>query len=212
MAQGLLKEHLVPERPSNYRSVGLLPIPIPLQPLSCCLRGMEVWLPNGTSPKICVVTDGPCSVSGSAGCQGAGVSNKRSLMARSHHPLLSHTLWGVDGWDELSGHSWPGVGYMAWNSTERSLPYGRRLSFFLPAWKRVTLDQFVLEVIGQGYSLPFVRQPSLSLSPFGDSVTHPAVQTTSAVGRGFGPRGPWRLLICHGTRGRGELLPLLPGY
>ena len=124
-------------------------------------------------------------------------------MARSHHPLLSHTFWGVDGWDDLSGHSWPGVGYMAWNSTERSIPYGCKLSFFLPAWKRVTLDQFVLEVIGQGYSLPFVRQPSLSRSPFGDSVTHPAVQMTSAVGSGFGPRGPCRLLICHGTRGKG---------
>ncbi len=42
---------------------------------------------------------------------------------------------------------------------------GGRLSFFLPAWQRITSDRFVLEVIRQGYTLPFVRSPPLSMSP-----------------------------------------------
>ncbi len=44
-------------------------------------------------------------------------------------------------------------------------PVGGRLSFFLPAWQWITLDKFVLKVIRQGYTLPFVRPPPLSLSP-----------------------------------------------
>ncbi len=44
-------------------------------------------------------------------------------------------------------------------------PVGGRLSFFLPAWQRITSDKYVLEVVRQGYSLPFVRPPPLSLSP-----------------------------------------------
>ncbi len=38
-------------------------------------------------------------------------------------------------------------------------PVCSRLSFFLPAWEWITLDQFVLEVVNRGYSLPFVRHP-----------------------------------------------------
>ena len=37
------------------------------------------------------------------------------LMARPHHFLLSHPLYGGVGvgWVDISGHSWPGEGYTA---------------------------------------------------------------------------------------------------
>ncbi len=78
-----------------------------------------------------------------------------------------------------------------------------RLLFFLPAWQQITSDKFVLEVIRQGYSLPFVRPPPLPLS----------CVKTSDVGRGFVPpnqegRGDCRSVVGPG----GILFPLLPGY
>ncbi len=79
-------------------------------------------------------------------------------------PILGVGRWGVDGstfldipglvWDTQLGIAQKGL-----------FPVGGRLSFFLPAWQRITSNKFVLEVIRQGDSLPFVRPPPLSLSP-----------------------------------------------
>ncbi len=57
-------------------------------------------------------------------------------------------------WDQTSGIAQIG-----------SFPVGGRLSHFLADWQRITSDRFVLEVVSQGYSLPFVRYPPLTLSP-----------------------------------------------
>ncbi len=89
---------------------------------------------------------------------------------------------------------------------------GGRLSFFLPAWQRITSDQCVPEVIRQGYSFPFVKHPPLSLSHV-DSVAQAAVQTTSAAGRGFVPPNQGGRGDCQSFTGPGVILfPLLPDY
>ena len=44
-------------------------------------------------------------------------------------------------------------------------PVGGRLSQFLPEWESLTNDQWVLEIIREGYKLPFVTPPDLSLQP-----------------------------------------------
>ncbi len=79
-------------------------------------------------------------------------------------PFLPGSVEGVDGsayldlpdlvWDQNSGIAQIG-----------SFPVCGRLLFFLAAWQRITSDNFVLEVIRQGYSLPFVELLPLSLSP-----------------------------------------------
>ncbi len=95
------------------------------------------------------------------GARGHGVSNKRPPVGRHRwlSPIISsyptHLGEGVDGstflnitglvWDTQPGRAQKGL-----------FPVGGRLSFFLSAWQRITLDQFVLEVIRQGHSLPFV--------------------------------------------------------
>ncbi len=40
-----------------------------------------------------------------------------------------------------------------------------RFSLFLPVWQRITSDQFLLEVVRQGYSFPFVGSPPLLRIP-----------------------------------------------
>ncbi len=47
-----------------------------------------------------------------------------------------------------------------------SFPVCGRLSFFLPAREQITSDQFVLEMVRQGYSFPFARRPPLALTSF----------------------------------------------
>ena len=47
----------------------------------------------------------------------------------------------------------------------RPLPVGGRLSQFLPAWESLTSDQWILEIVREGYKLPFVTPPRLSLEP-----------------------------------------------
>ncbi len=47
-------------------------------------------------------------------------------------PLIPPTLGGGGGVD-LSGHSWSGLGYTAWNCTERSLPCGQQAVVFPPS-------------------------------------------------------------------------------
>ncbi len=47
----------VPLPPSNLRSIGLLTLLLPLQPLSQFLQGMELWLPEGAGLKIGQLTE-----------------------------------------------------------------------------------------------------------------------------------------------------------
>ncbi len=86
--------------------------------------------------------------------------------------------------------------------------------FFLPAWQRITSDKFVLQVIRQGYTLPFVRPPPpLSLSPVETPLPR-LLSKDRRCGKRLRPsstRGPWRLSICPGRPG-GILFPLLPGH
>ncbi len=86
-------------------------------------------------------------------------------MARPHHsPCYGGVGVGVDGstFLDINGMVWDTQLGIAQNGL---FPVGGRLSFFLPAWQRITSDKFVLEVIRQGFTLPFVRPPPLSLSP-----------------------------------------------
>ncbi len=53
-----------------------------------------------------------------------------------------------------------------------NFPVGGRLCLFLPAWQWLTSDQFVLEVIWQDYSIPFVSLPPLSRIPVETSLPH----------------------------------------
>ncbi len=117
------------------------------------------------------------------------------------------------GWVDLSGHSWSGVGYTAWDCTERSLPCGRQVVVFPSGLATNNFGQ----VCPGGYQTG-VYPPFCEASPFvsvscGDSVAQVAVQTTSAVGRGFVPaeqegRGDCRFVPEPG----GILFPLLPGH
>ncbi len=102
------------------------------------------------------------------GARGQGVSNKRPPAVDGSIPSLppiSPTLG--EGLDGLTFLDIPGL---EWDTqlgiAQKGLfPVACRLSIFLPAWQRITLDKFVLEVIRQWYSLPFLRPPPLSLSP-----------------------------------------------
>ncbi len=40
-----------------------------------------------------------------------------------------------------------------------------RLSHFQQAWRSITTDQWVLEIISNGYTLPFMAPPPLKLEP-----------------------------------------------
>ncbi len=71
----------------------------------------------------------------------------------------------VDGsaYRDLPGLVWAwrlGVGMIG------NFPVGGRPLHFLPSWHWITLDRFDLEVVRQGYSLPFVGMtPTLSRTP-----------------------------------------------
>ncbi len=84
-------------------------------------------------------------------------------MALPISPFYPTHLGG--GGVSLSGLSGIGVGFSAWSGTEKSFSVVSRLSFFLPAWKRIMLDQFVLKVGGHGYSFPSVQGLPLALTP-----------------------------------------------
>ncbi len=161
----------VSRAPSNLRNVGLLPLLIPLQPLSRFLQGTEVQLPKGAGLKIGEATEGLAgprlSLQLSRGSPTRGLQLGVVDSSIPSLPPIPPTLGeGVDGstfldipglvWDTQLGIAQKGL-----------FSVGSRLSFFLPAWQRITSDKFVLEVIRQGYmySLPFVRPPLLSLSP-----------------------------------------------
>ncbi len=147
------------------------PLLLPLQPLSRFLQGMEVWLPKGAGLKIGLVgvllSLRLSRVPGSRGSPTRGLQLVTiDVSIPSPPPIPPNLGEGVDGsifldipgliWDTQLGIAQKGL-----------FPVGVRLSFFLPAWQRITSDQFVLKVIRQGYSLPFVRSPPLSLSPVG---------------------------------------------
>ncbi len=124
-------------------------------------------------------------------------------MALSHPPLLSHPFYGVHGSAFLD------IPCLVWDSQlriaqkEDSFPVGGRLSFFQPAWVQIIPDQFVLEVVSQGYSLPFVKSPALAIAS-----VEAALQTRSTAGRSCVPPVQWS--ICRGAKG--FLLPLFSGY
>ncbi len=163
-----------PQQSQKRRAV---PPPPPPPPTAQFLQGMEVRLPKGTGQKTGVTPEGLAWPLLSLRCsrvpEGRG-SPTRGLQTvavdgstPSLPPIPPILDEGVDGstlldipglvWDTQLGIAQKGL-----------FPVGGRLSFFLPAWQCITSDQFVLEVIRQGYSwysLPFVMPPPLSLSP-----------------------------------------------
>ncbi len=199
----------------------LFPLLLPLQPLSRFLQGTEVRLSKGAGLKIWkqqTVWWGPCSVSGSAGGRG---SPTRGLQlgavdgSISSPPPIPPTLGG-EGWvDGLTVLDIPGL---VWDTQlgiaqKGFFPVGGRLSFFLPAWQRITLDKFCPGGYQTGVLPPFCEASPIVFVPCGDTVAQAAVQTTSAVGRGFitpiqGGRGNYRSVSGPG----GILFPLFPGH
>ena len=63
------------------------------------------------------------------GPQPAAIDGSTSSLPPPHPTHFGGGGW-EGGWVDLSGHSWPGVGYTAWNYRERSLPYGRQAVVF----------------------------------------------------------------------------------
>ncbi len=71
-----------------------------------------------------------------------------------------------EGWVDLSGPTRPSMGSGQYDEKIGHSVGGSRLCLFLPAWQQITSDRFVLEVVQQGYSLPFVGSPfPLSRTP-----------------------------------------------
>ena len=132
-------------------------------------------------------------------------------------PMLSLRLthYGTMGgggevWVDLSGHSWLGVGYTAWNCTEWSPPSGRQAVIFPHGLATNSLGL----VCPGGYQTG-VHPPFCEASPFvsvscGDAVAQATVQTTGAVGRGFIPPQQEGRGDCRCVPGPGGILfPLL---
>ncbi len=200
----------------NHRSIWLLPLLLPLQPLSRFLRGMEVWLPNGAGGlaakrRRCKNRGGNRrSGSGSAGCRGQGVSNKRPPAIRRWCliPIIPSypTHFGRGGgWVVLSQYSWPGVGYTAWDITERSLPCGGQAVVFPASLAMDNLGPVCPLGDPIGVFPPFCESTPFIYVSCGDSI---AVQMISTVARGFvlpkqGGRGACRFVVGPGWGGGG---------
>ena len=56
------------------------------------------------------------------------------------------------------------------------IPVGARLQAFAEAWGQITTDQWVLQIISQGYAIPFVCKPPLSTTPISLVSRHPQLQ------------------------------------
>ena len=143
----------------------------PLQLLRRLLQGLEVQWLNSASPKTGVaggLVDPKLSLMLS---MVQGISNKEASRrsplrappsSSSPIPAIMRERVDVLVYLDLLGLVWvhwvilPKIG---------SFPVGDRLLFFLPAWERITSDQFVLMVVRQGSALPFVRSQSLALDP-----------------------------------------------
>ncbi len=88
-----------------------------------------------------------------------------AIKGSSTSPYPTHS-GGGGAWVSLSRPTVLSVGATAWSDHEGNFAMGSRLSPFLPPWQRITSDTFVLEVVRQRYSLPFVwRPPTLSKTP-----------------------------------------------
>ena len=59
----------------------------------------------------------------------------------------------------------PGLQVREGVASFHSHPVGDRLRHFLPMWGSFTTDQWVLDIVRQGYPLPFVTMPQLTLTP-----------------------------------------------
>ena len=55
------------------------------------------------------------------------------------------------------------------------LPVGARILHFAEAWESITQDQWVLQIVREGYVIPFRHKPPLSLSPIPFTSGHPAL-------------------------------------
>ena len=55
------------------------------------------------------------------------------------------------------------------------LPVGARLLHFSEAWKKVTQDPWVLNIVQNGYSIPFLEKPPLTSIPIDFASAHPAL-------------------------------------
>ncbi len=186
---------------------------------------MEVRLPNDACQKTGELSEGQAGpllslrLSRVPGGRGSPTRGLQPDVVDGSTPSLlpiPPTLVGGGGgcgWVDLSGHSWMVWGTQLGIAQKGLFPVGGRLSFFLPAWQRITSDKFVMV----GYQTG-VHPPVCEASPFvsvscGDTIAKAAVQTTGAVGRGFIPpqqegRGDCRFVLGPG----GILFPLLPGH
>ncbi len=91
------------------------------------------------------------------------------------------------GWVNLSGYAWPGVGYTAWNCTERYLPCGQQTVVFPSSLATNNLGQVCSGCYQTGILHPFCEASPIVFVSCGDSVAQAVVQMTSAVGRDFVP-------------------------
>ncbi len=128
-------------------------------------------------------------------------------------PPISFFFFLGGGWVDLSGHSWLGVGYTAWNCAERSFPCGRQTVIFLPSLATNNLRQVCPGGYQTGVLPRFCEASPFVFVSCGDTVAQAAVQMTGAVGRGFIPpiqegRGDCRFVTGPG----GILFPLFPGH
>ncbi len=91
-------------------------------------------------------------------------------------------------------------------------PVAGRLSHFLQEWREITTNQWVLQIISQGYALPFLSLPPCSAGP----VETPSCffsQARGAVDRSPVPPGQGSRRGAYSGRGRsGILFTLLPGH
>ncbi len=121
---------------------------------------------------------------------------------RIYAPPTPSTLVGeVDG---STYHDLPGL---VWElklsmSMIGDFPISERFSFLL-AWQRIISEQFVLKVVQQGYSLPFVGSPPLSKVPVDTSLPWLQLNTDVLWEEIASPftKGAWKLSICHRTSG-----------
>ncbi len=129
-------------------------------------------------------------------------------MARLHHFLLSHPLWGGGGW--MGRPLWT---FLAWCGIHRKVS-----SLWAAVCRfscRFLMNNLRPGCIGgdQTGALPFCEATPIVFVSCEESVAQAAVLMTSAVERSFVPPNQGRRGDCRSVTGPGRILfPLLPGY
>ena len=84
----------------------------------------------------------------------------------------------------------PGLQVREGVASFHSHPVGVRLRHFLPMWGSFTTDQWVLDIVRQGYPLPFVTMPHLTLTHYKARSARPGSSDSFAAGVSSPPRHP----------------------